>query len=255
MEQGQPAVTTSDHDRVRVITFDRPDKLNAFNGAQYRALRDALGTAADDAHIGCVVLTGRGRAFSAGSDLDDAQPADDPSDDPYRTCIEQVEAFPKPLVAAVNGLAVGIGVTMLGHADLVFAADSARFRLPFTPLALVPEAGSTVTLPALLGRQAAAHALFTADWLPAAEAQRRGLVWRVLPDDELMPEALDVARRIAAMPLESLVATKRLLLDARLEPARRAREREDAEFTRLLAEPAHRAAVAEFQRQAERKKR
>lgn len=248
------AVVVTDVDRVRLLTLDRPDALHAFSAAMFDGVRQALDEAVVDPSIGCVVITASGRAFTAGSDLSDEpdgppRPADAP--DPYDAFIERVESFPKPLVAAVNGLAIGIGTSMLGHCDLVLAAESARFRLPFTSLGLVPEAGSTFTLPALMGRQRATHALLTSSWISAQEAAESGLVWRLTPDDELLPTTMELCAAIAAQPLESLVQTKRLLLDARLPAARAAREREEPEFRRLLERPAHQEAVAAFRERRE----
>lgn len=239
-------VRITDTGGVRTVCLDRPSKLNAFNRDLYRGLRSALAEVADDTETGCVILTGHGRAFTAGSDLDDDSATGD--DDPYQDCLELIESFPKPFIAAVNGLAIGIGMTILGHADLVLASSSARFRAPFATLGLVPEAGSTATLPALVGPQHAAYLLFSGDWLSAEQAQCCGLVWRLVADDDLAGEAEEVAGQIAQMPIESLVATKRLLLRSRLDIARAARKEEDAEFTRLLTGPAHRAAVERFRR-------
>ena len=135
---------------------------------------------------------------------------------------------------------------MLGHCELVLAEHTARFRMPFTSLGLVPEAGSTATIPSLMGRQPAVHALLTSSWIPAEEAARTGLVWRLTTDEELLAEALAVCEQIAAQPLESLMSTKRLLLDARLPAARAARDREEPEFRRLTERPAHLEALAAF---------
>jgi enoyl-CoA hydratase/carnithine racemase len=241
-------VVVEDLDGVRTITLDRPEALNAFSLAMFDGVRAALDEAAADDAIGCVLITAAGRAFTAGSDLgDDADAAPrPPGPDPYDAFIERVESFPKPLVAAVNGLAIGIGTSMLGHCDLVLACTSARFRLPFAALGLVPEAGSTSTLPALMGRHRATHALLTSAWISAQEALESGLVWRLTSDEELHAQALEVAVAIAAQPLDSLVGTKRLLLDARLPAARAARDREEPEFRRLLERPAHREALAAF---------
>jgi enoyl-CoA hydratase/carnithine racemase len=240
-------VTVEGHDRTRLIILDRPSALNAFNGALFDAVREALDGAAADPEVACVAITGRGRAFSAGMDL---APGDDPPspEEPggYDAFIEVLEGFPKPLVAAVNGLAVGIGATLLGHADLVLAAESARFRFPFAALGLCPEAGSTDRLPRLIGDRAAAHALFTAGWISARAAHEAGLVWRLVPDEELLAETLAVCAEIQAMPVESLETTKRLLLAARVPAARAAREREEGEFRRLAAGPAHQEALAAF---------
>jgi enoyl-CoA hydratase/carnithine racemase len=246
MTEGRDGVAVEDRDGVRLITLDRPDRLNAFNATVFAGITRALGEAAADDEILCVALTGNGRAFTAGSELSDDDAGEDTGADPYEAFMQAIETFPKPLVAAVNGLAVGIGTTMLGHCDLVLAAESARFRMPFTSLGLVPEAGSTATMPALLGRQPATHALLTSSWISAQDAARDGLVWRLVPDASLLDETWAVCAEVAAMPLDSLVATKHLLLAARTPAAVAAREREDPEFRRLLKGPAHAAAVEAF---------
>jgi enoyl-CoA hydratase/carnithine racemase len=240
-----------DAEGVRHLTLNRPQSLNAFSLDLFDAVRGALQEAAEDPAIRCVALTGAGRAFTAGSDLsgDGAEP-DPRAVDPYEAFIARVETFPKPLVVAVNGLAVGIGTTLLGHADLALAGASARFRAPFTSLGLVPEAGSTVTLPALMGRWASTHLLLTSQWLSAQDAAAAGLLWKVVPDEELEAATAEVCAQLAAQPLESLVATKQLLLDARLPAARAAREREERTFRRMLTEPAHLAALAAFRERA-----
>lgn len=243
-----PVVLTERRAGVLILTLNRPEALNAFNRALFGAVRETLESAAADREIGCVLLTGAGRAFTAGSDISD-DPGPEPAageKDPYDAFIECVEAYPKPLVVAVNGLAVGIGTTMLGHCDLALAGASARFRMPFTSLGLVPEAGSTSTIPALMGRHEAVHALLTSSWISAEDAARTGLVWRLTSDEDLLADALAVCEQIAAQPLESLMSTKRLLLDARLPAARAARDREEPEFRRLTERPAHLEALAAF---------
>ncbi len=249
MSPSHPAPETADagidldvRDGVTTITLTREASLNAFGGAQYAALARALEHAEGDPSVHCVLLTARGRAFSAGSDLND----DGGEPDAYERFIARLEGFAKPIVAAVNGLAVGIGATLLGHCDIVIAADEARFRLPFAALGLVPEAGSTVTLPTRMGPQATAHAMFTGGWISAADAAAAGLVWRTCPADRLASEAAELCATIAAMPVESLIATKQLLLETRLPAARAAREREERVFRRMQQGEAHRAAVAAF---------
>ena len=242
-------VRIEDRERVRLLTLDRPDALNAFNDDLYDAVREALTDAARRSDIAVVVLTGAGRAFSAGQDLGELgapRAHDDAERHGLPPFIETLEAFPKPLIAAVNGVAVGIGVTLLPHCDLVFVARGARLRTPFTSLGVTAEAGSTVLLPARMGWQAAAHMLYTAGWLSAEEAVERGLAWRLCEPDRLLEEAEATAREIAAMPIESLVATRRLLLDARLPAVREARKREITRFGRLLGGPANLEALAAF---------
>ena len=218
-----------DHDGgVRVLTLDRPDARNAFNPALYHAARLALEAAAADDAVKVCVVTGAGDIFSAGQDLKVlAALKDDPAAanafDPFARA---VAAFDKPLIAAVNGAAVGVGTTMLLHCDLVLVADTARFRLPFVSLGLVPEAGSSLLLPAAIGPQAAAFYLLTGDWIEADEAVARGLAWKCCAPDKLLAETLDIAGRIAAAPLEALRNSKRLLQAARADAVTAAMDRE-----------------------------
>jgi enoyl-CoA hydratase/carnithine racemase len=250
-------ISVDDADHVRLITFRRPEARNAFDTAMYDAVATALGQAADDDSIAVVVLTGEGSAYSAGQDLgemgrlgrpegrdEDTQAAADAHG--FRHFIAAIEAFPKPIVAAVNGVAVGLGTTMLPYCDIVLVSSEARFRLPFASLGVVPEAGSTATLPAVMGWQGAAYAFYTASWFGAEEAHASGLASRICAPETLLDDALDVARAIARMPVVSLVETKRLLLATRLDAARAARAREEAVFARLTGAPANREAIAAF---------
>lgn len=234
---------------VRLLTLDRPKSLNAFNDDLYDAVRDALREAAEREDLAAVVITGAGRAFSAGQDLGEmARPREHADSMPhgFPPFIETVESFPKPLLAAVNGISVGIGLTLLPHCDLVFIAEGARLRAPFVRLGITVEAGNSFLLPLRAGWQRAAHLLFTADWMSAQEAVEAGIAWRCCPADALLDEALDVARRIAAMPVESLMATKRLLLAGRLDAVRAARGRENESIAKLAGGPANREAIAAF---------
>lgn len=239
-----------DHGRVRVLTLDRPEALNAFDNPLYRAASAALRDASADGNVACVIITGAGRAFSAGQDLGEMR-AIDPTDGEaeehgFATFFRALSAFDKPLVAAVNGVGVGIGLTLLLHADLVVMADHARLRVPFTALGVVPEAASSLLLPLRMGDQPAAHALFTSSWIDAEQALATGLAWRVVPGDALLDEALAVAAEIAKMPVTSLVATKRLLLAARADAVAAANRREQAEFVQMLGQPANVEAITAF---------
>ena len=238
-----------DRERVRLLRLNRPDALNAFDDDLYDAVHHALADAADRDDVAAVVLTGTGRAFSAGQDLGEmAEPRQHTDGRPhgFAPFIDGVARFPKPLLAAVNGIGVGIGLTVLPHCDLVLIAESARLRAPFTRLGVTAEAGSSALLPVRMGWQPAAHLLFTSAWIDAQEAMACGLAWRVCADDAVLDETLAVAREIATMPVPSLVATKRLLLDARLDGFRAARAREDERFAALLGGPANREALAAF---------
>ena len=236
--------------RVRIITLNAPDRLNAFNNEQYDGVRDALNDAAADANIGVVVLTGTGRAFTAGQDLaGDGFSSTAPKEDKptgFGPFIEVVESFPKPLIAAVNGLGVGIGLTVLPHCDLAFMAEDARLRAPFVSLGVTVEAGNSYLLPQTVGWANAARILYTTDWIPAQECLEMGLVWKLTPTDKLMEETLAMASRIAAQPVASLITTKKLLLAGRVESSIAARNRENPAFAKLVGAPANREAMAAF---------
>ncbi len=243
-------IRVEDADRVRTITFTRASAANAFNEELYHAVADGLSLAAADDGVGAVVLTGDGRTFCAGTDLvemaalvaglEGADPADDPADGSgtaghgFVALLDALTTFPKPLLAAVNGAGVGLGLTILGHCDLVLVADSARLKAPFAEMGVPPEAASSLLLPARMGAQAAALALFSSRWISADQAVASGLALRAVPLDELAAETHALAAEIAALALPGLMATKRLLLASRAEAVARARALEDAAFADLL---------------------
>ena len=242
-----------DAERVRLVTLDRPDARNALDTEHYEALAGALAEAADRPDLAVVVITGAAGAFCAGQDLaemgrlaDPTTPAEERTGHGFRDFVTVLESFPKPLVAAVNGVAVGLGVTMLPYCDLVLVAEDARLRTPFASLGVVPEAGGSFTLPVAMGQQVAAWALLTGAWIDAATAQASGLAWRVCAPDDLLREALEVARAMARLPIVSLVETKRLVRTGWIDAARAARGREEAVFARLTGAPANREAITAF---------
>lgn len=225
-----------DHPGVRVVTLHRPAARNAFDTALYRATAAALDGARADDGVKVVVVTGAGPAFSAGQDLDEMArlAAGEPVESGFPVLLAALQAFDKPLVAAVNGPAVGIGFTMLPHCDLVLAAESARFRTPFAEMGLPPEAASSCLFPATMGWQRAAEVLFTGPWLSAEEAVACGIARRAVPDGELLAEALALADRIAAAPLRALRAIKSTMLAARADAVAAARRREERAFAEVL---------------------
>ncbi len=244
-------VLIDDCDGVRTLVLNRPDQLNAFNQALCASLSGALLAAQSDDSVRVVVVTGAGRAFSAGTDLYELAESGDfrgNVDAPhnFERLVDHLAGFTKPLLCAVNGIAVGLGVTMLGLADLVFVAETARFRCPFTSLALAPEAAASVTFPLLVGRQAATWMLMSSEWIDATEAQVAGLAWKVVPDAALLTEALDHARRLAVHPLASLVASKRLIAATFTRAVAEGRHRENEAFDMLLRASESRAAIAAF---------
>lgn len=246
-------VLVENTDRVRVITLNRPEKANAFNETLYLAAAGALRDAELDDSVSVVVFTGAGRAFSGGVDItemtaaipDGGAPAAPPASNAeprsmasgFDAFVNGLQTFPKPLVAAVNGAAVGIGFTMLLHCDLVLVSEKARLRAPFTRMGVAPEAGSSFLLPRRMGRQQAALALFTSEWIQPEQAVEHGLAVQVCPADRLIADAVDLATRIAEHPLPSLMATKRLIIEADDANIRHARELEGQEFAHLLRLP------------------
>ncbi len=241
----------ADSDRVRLLTLDRPDVLNAFNEALYDALAEAITAAAEDDDVAVVVLTGTGRAFSAGNDLVEmAQRVTDQNFAPGRYgfpgMIDRLIDFEKPLLLAINGIGIGIGATIIGFADLVFMASTAWLRCPFTNLGVAPEAGSSFTFPTLLGRQAASWVLMSSEWLSAEDCRDLGLVFRVCEPDALVDTTLEYARLLAAKPISSLRATKRLITAHHRDAIRAARAAEDAAFQVLMQGPANAEALAAF---------
>src|SRR6478735_1540262 len=205
-----------DQARVRTITLDRPEALNAFNEELYDATAEALLAAAADPDVAVVLITGNGRGFSAGTDLLEMHKiATDPEfvrgKHGFVGLIDALVEFPKPLVVAVNGVGLGIGTTILGFADLAFMSTTARLKCPFTSLGVAPEAASSYLFPRLLGRQNAAWMLLSAEWISAQQAHEMGLVWQVCEPDELMPTARRHAETLAARPISSLKAVKQTM--------------------------------------------
>ena len=220
---------------VRLLTLDRPEARNAFNKALYDAVREALDDAAADDSLAVCVITGAGDIFSAGQDLKALSKLKDNPDEVkgFAPFARALARFDKPLIAAVNGAAVGVGTTLLLHCDVVLASDTARFRLPFVSLGLIPEAASSLLLPARIGPQAAAYYLLTGDWMDAETAVARGLAWTRCPPEQLLEDALGLARRIADAPLVALRKTKRLVLAARADAVQAALDRENTELNEI----------------------
>lgn len=235
-----------DRDRVRVVTWNRPDALNAMSLELWDGTRDALGSADGDG-ISCIVLTGTGRAFNVGQDLAEmADPRHADENRGFRGLMTALTECSVPLIAAVNGLAVGFGVTVLPWCDLVLASTRARFRTPFVGLGVTTEAASSVTLSTVMGRQAAAHFVLTGEWMNAEQALRAGLVWRLTEAATLLDEARAVATEIAAQPPNALRATTRLLRAGRTDAWLAAIERENAAFAELAGGPENLAAIEAF---------
>ena len=236
MADPREVLRIEDDGAVRLLTLNRPESKNAFNKALYDGVRIALDEAAADEAIGVCVITGAGDAFSAGQDLKAlAGVKDNPEElqgfDPFSRALAR---FDKPLLAAVNGVAVGVGTTLLLHCDLVLVSDHARFRLPFVALGLIPEAASSLLLPTRIGPQAAAYHLLTGEWMDAETAVTRGLAWQRCAPEELLATTLGIAQRIAEGTVEALRNTKRLLLAARSDAVTAALDRESVFLDELV---------------------
>lgn len=199
-------------DRVLTITMCRPEKKNALTLAMYRSMADAVNDSNTDTRIRAIVITGTADSFSSGNDLNDflGTPPAGP-DSPVMQFLYAISQAEKPLLAAVNGLAVGVGTTMLLHCDMAYAATDARFRLPFVNLGLVPEAASSLLLPRLGGYHRAAELLLLGEVFDAQTAREAGLVNDVLPPDQLMNQTRSCALRLAAQPPVALRLTKALM--------------------------------------------
>jgi enoyl-CoA hydratase/carnithine racemase len=228
------------------VCLDRAAKKNALTGAMYQALTDALTAAAADDEVRAVLLTANGETFCAGNDIADfLEPRPDFQASPPQKFIGALIQFPKPLVAAVHGAAIGIGTTMLLHCDLVYASAAAKLRTPFVSLGLVPEAGSSLLLPARVGHAVASEMLLLGAWIDAARAERLGLFNAVLPTaPELLAFARERAGELAKNPPGAVQATKALL---RERDALRARVLEEGQrFAERLVSPEAREAFTAF---------
>jgi 2-(1,2-epoxy-1,2-dihydrophenyl)acetyl-CoA isomerase len=216
------------------ITLNRPDKLNSFNDAMHAALRDAVTQCESDHSVRAVLITGAGRGFCAGQDLSDRDTGEaampdlgDTLERNYNPLIRRLRGLPKPVVCAVNGVAAGAGANMALACDIVLAARSASFIQAFCKIGLIPDAGGTYTLPRLVGQARAMALSMLGDKLPAEQAAQWGLIWRVIDDDQLMPEAQKLCAHLATQPTHALALMKKALnaslehnLDQQLEVER-----------------------------------
>ncbi|MFM6986870.1 MAG: enoyl-CoA hydratase [Hydrogenophaga sp.] len=234
-------------DGITTLTFNRPDKKNSITTAMYASLADAVVSAAEDPAVRCVVFQGHETVFSAGNDIADFlnnPPATE--DAPVFRFLRAIATFPKPLLAAVCGPAVGIGTTLLFHCDLVYAGDNAAFSMPFVNLGLCPEAASSLLVPNMLGYHRAAEALLLGEPFLAEAALEVGLVNRVLAPSEAAAYAQGMARKLAAKPLSSLVTTKALMKRSQQSQVLQVMADEAQHFGRMLREPAAREAFGAF---------
>jgi enoyl-CoA hydratase/carnithine racemase len=231
---------------VMTITFNRLDKKNSITSAMYAAMADAVAQAGADPSVRVVVFQGHESIFSAGNDIGDflSQPPST-QESPVFRFLRGIATFEKPLLAAVAGPAVGIGTTMLFHCDLVYAGDNAAFSMPFVNLGLCPEAASSLLAPKMFGYHRAVEALLMGEPFFAEAAQEVGLVNRVVPPTEVNGYAQAQARKLAAKPLSSLIATKRLM-KGDTQAVLQKMDEEGQSFGRMLREPAAKEAFGAF---------
>jgi enoyl-CoA hydratase/carnithine racemase len=214
------------------IQLNRPAKKNAMTLAMYNTMADLLNDAAKDNQIRVVLWHGAGDSFSAGNDIEDfLKNPPGPGKSPQARLIEALINFDKPIVAAVQGAAIGGGTTMLTHCDFVFAGESAKFRLPFVDLAVVPEFGTSYSVPARIGYLRAAELILLGLPFDAHRAAALGLVTRVVSDRELLATATDIARKLAEKAPRALQGCKRLMKSSTRDQLDRAVELENEEFS------------------------
>ncbi len=228
------------------VTIARPEKKNALTGDMYDAMRAALEAADAAGDIGAIMIEGAGGAFTAGNDIADfLKYSGDFAQSPALRFVRAIAACQTPVVAAVDGVAVGVGTTMLLHCDLAYATPAARFRMPFVDLGVVPEAAASLLLPRRVGLARASELLLLAEGFDARRALEMGLINAIVAADELGAVALDKARALAAKPRAALRATRRLLRGDGVEIAARIEE-EARLFAQALGSPEALAAMTGF---------
>jgi enoyl-CoA hydratase/carnithine racemase len=236
---------------VRVVAFNRPEVRNAFDTAMYQGVTAALRAADTDQAVGAVVLTGRGSAFTSGQDLAEmaaiaSGTAVEGSGQGFMEFLDTIDDISVPLLAAVNGVAVGLGFTMLAHCDLVLVDAGARLRVPFAELGVPAEAASSFLFPAAMGWQQAARILLTSDWVAAEDLVCLGLALQVCAAGTVLDETVTLAARIAAHPRTATRAITSLMRAARRDAVVEANRREQAAFASLLGTAVGGGALAEF---------
>ena len=236
-------ITTTD--RVMLVEMDRPESLNAFSTELMDELADAFLAATSDDAVKVLVLTGAGRAFSAGADLKEMG-STTTARHGFSGLLNAIIEFPKPFLVAVNGLGAGIGATICGLADVAYMARSARLRCPFSSLGLTAEAASTYTFPRLMGRQNASWFLLSGEWMDADGCKSSGLVMEVIADEEIRQYALNQAGKLARLPMQSLITTKSLIMAPLKDQLHESAEAENRALARLVGKPANQEALNAF---------
>lgn len=232
---------------VFAIAFNRPQRRNAITAQMYAQMADAIEQAEADRAVRVVLIHGQPEAFTAGNDIEDFMKRPPVTEDtPVFRFLRVMSGARKPIVAAVNGPAVGIGTTMLLHCDLVYAGDDARFQLPFVALGVVPEFASSYLLPLVAGYQRAAELLLLGEPFGAAKAREAGFVTDVTPPAETLERARAAAVRLAALPAKSVRLAKELMKAPHRAAVQSQLRAEGEHFREMLQEPAAREALAAF---------
>lgn len=241
-------ILTRKENGILTIEFNRPEKKNAITSAMYQMMADALKDAEGDAGVRAIVIQGKPEVFTAGNDLEDflKNSTAELGDRPVGQFMRALSGAAKPVVAAVAGNAVGIGTTLLMHCDLVYAADNAKFAMPFTQLGLCPEFASSMLFPAMVGYARAAEKLLLGEAFGAAEAYDMGLVSKVVPVAELSDLAHGQAAKLAALPASSLRVTKRLMKTAQADAVNARMAEENRHFGEMLMAPEAKEAFTAF---------
>jgi len=240
-------IVTERSNGIMRVELNRPEKKNALTAAMYTRLADIFNEAAKDEETRVVLWHGAGDAFSAGNDAGDfLKNPPGPGESPQAHLMDAFIKFEKPIVAAVQGAAVGGGTTMLTHCDLVYAGESAKFQLPFINLALVPEFGSSYSLPARIGHLRAAELFLLGEPFGASRAAELGLVTRVVPDEHLFATAMETAKKLAAKPSGALRASKRLIKQGFIDQVQAAIKMEGREFSQRVRSTEAKEALSAF---------
>ncbi len=206
-------------DGVAKIVLNRPDKLNSFTGQMHKEIRSYMKTVEKDDSIRCLLITGSGRGFCAGQDLNDRDVSTNATtpdlgeslEKNYNPLVRRIKALEKPVICAVNGVAAGAGANLALACDIVLAARSASFIQSFSKIGLVPDCGGTWSLPRTVGHARAMALSLLADKVPAEQAEAWGMIWKCIDDDELLPEAEKMAAYLATQPTKGLGYTKRAI--------------------------------------------
>ncbi len=241
------SISTRIENHICFIGFDRADKKNAITAAMYQTMADALKAGESDPLVRVFVIHGSPVCFTAGNDLEDfMHNPPTGANSPVFQFLHGISTATKPIIAAVAGSAIGVGTTMLMHCDMVYAADNAKFAMPFAKLGLCPEAASSFLFPAIAGYQRAAELLLTGDSFGAMQAHSLGLVNRVVPAGELMALAIEQAAKLVELPASSVRVTKKLLKSGQAAVVSQRMVDESVEFKAMLTSPEAREAFGAF---------